>query len=274
VIFDGAGGKNGNATLDQIVVVTTISVNGYSGTINTDDYALTISSYFYQNTGTVELMGSTVTLYGDLIRNGGIFDAGISSVSMLSDGSRYLQPNGAALHNLVIGRSPYGGGAYRTVVLTSSLVVTNSLHINPDSSTRFSIRGQNIDLTGADFVNEGAVSLIGSEEIVGVVNPIESGSWLYTGGNNGLTHTIKDFGAGVDYLYLSIDLWDLNPATGDRYEIPSDLHVAGDLWVFQTTVTVVNASSVTIGDMLYLDYRANYFMQGSTHAIGGYIANM
>jgi hypothetical protein len=267
VIFDGAGGKNGNATLDQVVVVTTISVNGYSGTINTDDYALTISSYFYQNTGTVELMGSTVTLYGDLIRNGGIFDAGISSVSMLSDGSRYLQLNGAALHNLVIGRSPYGGGIYRTVVLTSSLVVTNSLQIKPYSETRFSIRGQNIDLTGADFVNEGTLLLIGSEDIVGVVNHVESGIWIYEGGNNGLTHTIKDFGAGVDYFDLYFDLSDWNPATGDRYEIPSDLHVAGDLWVFQTTVTVT-ASSVTIGNLLYVDDRGRYEMQASSHTVG------
>jgi hypothetical protein len=59
-----------------------VTVAGYTGTINTQGYNITVTSNVTQVSGIITLTTNTLTLGGDLIRSGGTFNAAASTVAL------------------------------------------------------------------------------------------------------------------------------------------------------------------------------------------------
>jgi hypothetical protein len=83
VVFDGVNNSTGNVNIDLAVSMASMSVIGsYTGTINTQNYAVTIGTGgFNQTNGMFSLGSSAVSISGNMSRSGGTFNAGSSTVS-------------------------------------------------------------------------------------------------------------------------------------------------------------------------------------------------
>jgi len=98
VVFDSGG--TGDATINTNVTITTLTVNGYTGTLDFNGYDITISSNFTQASGTVQLDTSVVTMGGDLIVTAGTFNAESSTITFESSmqGQTYLGQGETLFH--------------------------------------------------------------------------------------------------------------------------------------------------------------------------------
>ncbi|MCB4756844.1 MAG: hypothetical protein LHV69_07430, partial [Elusimicrobia bacterium] len=106
VYFDGAGGKNGNCTVNEAINIGTLTVSGYTGTIYTSSFSVTISSHWTQGSGLISLGTSAVQIGGNFSRTGGTFDAGTSTFTFKSGSgtTRTILTGGASFYNLVFDR--------------------------------------------------------------------------------------------------------------------------------------------------------------------------
>ncbi len=89
-IFDGAAGANGTSNVDTTVNIATLTVSGYSGSINTQGFGVTLSAGLSQTSGTISLGTSTVSVGGNFARAGGTFTAGTSTVTFNGAGIQTL----------------------------------------------------------------------------------------------------------------------------------------------------------------------------------------
>ncbi len=105
VIFDGANGHNGDCTVDVTVNVATVSISGYTGTLNTNGFAVMVSSALSQTSGALALGVSHLTLGGNFTRSGGSFNEGTSTVSFTGAQNQTLTPAGAALYHVDINKT-------------------------------------------------------------------------------------------------------------------------------------------------------------------------
>src|SRR3989338_3336024 len=97
--------------------------------------------------------------------------------------------------------------------------------------------GQNLTVSST-FSNSGTLQVIGSEATVSLTQDIDSGTWEYIGDGTGAatTHTIKDFGAGVDYYHLTIN--DASASNSDTFQLGAALDVNGNLTLTAGTLDV------------------------------------
>lgn len=122
VIFDGAGSKNGNATVNTTVNVATIVVNGYTGILNFNGYDITVTTALYHETGTINLSTSPITLQGDFVRTGGNFIAGNSTVTLSGTKNQTLTSGATNFASVVVNKA---GGSV-SIATDDELFVTGS----------------------------------------------------------------------------------------------------------------------------------------------------
>ena len=67
VVFDGANGKDGQANVNLAVTISSLTVSGYTGLLNTQGYNITVSSSLTQTSGAITLTTNTVSVGGDFI---------------------------------------------------------------------------------------------------------------------------------------------------------------------------------------------------------------
>jgi hypothetical protein len=82
VFFDNNG--NGNCIVNANILVTSISINGYTGTITQGSYTLTSKSsgYFIQNSGTFTGGSGTITFESIVTISGGTFSGGSGNIDI------------------------------------------------------------------------------------------------------------------------------------------------------------------------------------------------
>lgn len=102
VIFNGASGANGNCNISTPVVVSSFVISGYSGMIDTFGNSFTVTSYYYQTSGTMDLDTSTAVFGGDLIKTGGSFMAQMSTITLNGAGNQTLTMQGNLFNGLII----------------------------------------------------------------------------------------------------------------------------------------------------------------------------
>ncbi len=143
------------------MVVATLTINGYSGTLNTQGYSLTVSSALIQTSGTISLGTSTVAMGGDFLRSGGTFNAGTSTVTL----------SGSTIQTLTGSTTFYGlraltSGATLQFTAGTTQYVTNmvefrnvSLKSTTDNATwYFSYAGSSQTLVGLRVKDSNAAS--------------------------------------------------------------------------------------------------------------------
>ncbi len=179
VVFDGAGGKNGNCLVNTTVSVATLTISGYTGVFNTQSNNVTVSNTFSQNSGTVQLGTSVVTLQGDVTRTGGNFIAGTSTLSFTGSQSQALTPGATSFYHVVVNKS---GG---TLTLAGVMDINGNF---TQSAGTFVTASNDIDIAG---------------------------NWSKTGGTfDGTASTVTFNGAGTQTLTGSTTFYDLAAIPG------------------------------------------------------------
>jgi hypothetical protein len=161
VFFDA----NGNAASSLNVNVTVASVTfstattgSYSQTLTFTGSSLTVTGAFIVNRGTMSLAGNALVLNNGMTINGGIFNAGSSTVTFNSSASGWtIQTKGNRLNNVQV----MGQGGYWTLVdsMTVSAITVNS------GST---LEMAGLDVNTSSFTDIGTVVLHGTETITTV----------------------------------------------------------------------------------------------------------
>jgi hypothetical protein len=165
VIFNGLAGYNGDANIDVVVNVATLTISGYAGTIDTQGADITISTSFSQTSGTVSLGTSSFTLQGNFSHTAGTFNADTSTVTFSGTQNQSLTLAGTSLYDMAINKA---GGA---------LTLVDAL-----------------DLTGDFTLTAG--TLVTSSQTISI-----AGNWTRSGGNyNGGGSTVTFDGSGVSTL--------------------------------------------------------------------------
>lgn len=101
-IFDGVASNNGDCLFDGVIDVSTLTVNGFSGSIITQNNSVLIRESFFQNTGVVSLQSSSVTVEGDITISGGGFNAGVSTIALSGPKNQQINMNGAPFFHFVV----------------------------------------------------------------------------------------------------------------------------------------------------------------------------
>ncbi len=160
-------------------------------------------------------------------------------------------------------------------VATQPILATNvtiaTLTIN--SSATLTLNGKNLTVTGA-LSNDGTVSLFGSETVnIGTVDP-DSGTFLFTGDNDGISEnfTIPDLGAaGIDYFNVVI-----NDTSGvkDTFRTNANLTIAGALTVTAGTIDVsTNSNTLTTAGTLTVNGGTLTATNGNIDANGAVVVS-
>jgi hypothetical protein len=162
-IFDGAGGRNGNCTLDLAPTVGGITVNGYTGTINIAGFTLTTTGTNLFTTGTLQNTGAAASVAinsaGTTTFNGTTFNADItgSSGAVFFSGSVFNNPvsitKSGASTDAGSGNNTFGSSLSITVAGTGALRmsnVTRDIYNGPVSLTVSSTGTISMAYTGAN----------------------------------------------------------------------------------------------------------------------------
>ncbi len=131
---------NGTGTFKQAGTTTyaeNFAVN--NGTYTTQSFNLTVSTNFTQSSGLIQLGTSVVSSNGNLIRTGGTFDAGSSTIQFTGSTPASLTAGGTNFANVIINKS---GGS---LALTDNLFVTG----NWTASTPLSAGNSTVTFSGA-----------------------------------------------------------------------------------------------------------------------------
>jgi hypothetical protein len=147
-IFDGAGGRNGNCTLDIAPTIGGITVNGYSGTINISGFTLTTTGTNLFTSGTFQDSGAAASIAinsaGTTTFNGTTFSADITGASgaVLFSGSVFNNPvaitKSGATTDSGSGNNTFGNSLSITVAGTGAIrmaTVTRDIYNGPVSLT-------------------------------------------------------------------------------------------------------------------------------------------
>ncbi|OVE78075.1 hypothetical protein BVX98_01285 [bacterium F11] len=134
VVFNGVHVSNVN--VDKTINIATLTFSGYTGTFNSQGFAITISSYFSQNNGIINMGTSTITMQGDMIRTGGSYICGTSSLTFSGDKAQTLTPGGTGFYYVKIDKDP-----------GTTLTLGGDLDINGD----FVHTNGNLDTSGSDY---------------------------------------------------------------------------------------------------------------------------
>ena len=162
VIFDGAGSSNGNATLTGTVSVSSITINGYSGTLNFNGYAVSIASALTHASGTLKLSTSNVSVGGDFIKAGAsTFDAGLSTITFNGSANATLRPGATNFYTMVVNKT-----GNSSVTLGGALNVTNTFNVTGGTLTT---SGSNYSIDVASVVNINGGSLNLNASTMGVI---------------------------------------------------------------------------------------------------------
>ena len=174
VIFDGAAGNNGACLVNTTINVATLTISGYAGTFNSQSYNITVSTAFSQNSGTVQLGTSVVTMQGDFIRSGGNFSADASTLSFTGNNFQTLTPGATGFYHVLVNKT---GG---TITL-----------------------GGDLDVIG-NFTQSAGTFATASNDIT------VAGNWSKTGGSfDGTASTVTFNGVGTQTLTGSTTFYDL-----------------------------------------------------------------
>lgn len=163
VVFDGSSSKNGNANINTTVNIATLTISGYTGTINTQGFAVTVSSAFTQSSGMVAIGTSIVTMQGDMVRSGGNFSTGISTIQFTGDKNQTLTPGATAFYHAVVNKTggtvTLGGdlALIGQMTVTAGTFDTNASNHYASSSTLL-----NIAASGIYNANNSTITLTGT----------------------------------------------------------------------------------------------------------------
>lgn len=134
-IFDGAGGRNGNCTLDIAPTIGGITVNGYTGSINISGFTLTTTGTNLFTTGSVQNSGAAASVNinsaGTTTFNGTVFSADITGTTgaLLFNGSTFNNPvtitKSGASTDSGSGNNTFGNSLSITVAGTGPLRMAN-----------------------------------------------------------------------------------------------------------------------------------------------------
>ncbi|MCG3205053.1 MAG: hypothetical protein KCHDKBKB_01770 [Elusimicrobia bacterium] len=237
VIFDGANGKNGQANVDVVVNVGTLTVSGYTGTLNTRGYDINISSSLIQTSGTIALTTNTVTVGADLLRSGGTFTVSSSTVSFTGSGSQTLNMNNTNLFNLHVNKS---GG-----------VLTLLNHQNIAGSLRVSAGTLN---TGANYalIVASHVVLDGGTLELNASSMSVTRNWTKTAGTFSVgTSTVYFIGGNTQNLLpgnapFHNVVFNSGSSGAKTYAILSTVTVAGKLTIDNSSTGAMTFSTGTI----------------------------
>ncbi len=131
---------NGTGTFNQSGTTTYYeNFAVLNGTYSTRSFNLTVSTNFTQSSGLVQLGTSVVSSNGNLIRTGGTFDAGSSTIQFTGAGAQTLTAAATNFYNVVINK---GGG---TLTLTDDLKVSGNW---TNTTGIFSGVGSTVTFTG------------------------------------------------------------------------------------------------------------------------------
>ncbi len=86
--FDGRFGNNGSATIDKSISISSLTIPGYVGTITVaPGKTVTLAGSFSQQSGTLNLNNTILTVGGNFDHSGGLFQAGTSTVAFMGAAS-------------------------------------------------------------------------------------------------------------------------------------------------------------------------------------------
>ncbi len=218
VVFNGANGKNGDATVNTNVSIGTLTVSGYTGTLNFNGYNITISSALYHNTGTINLSTSPLTLQGNFIRTAGNFIAGGSTVTLSGGQDQTLTTAATNFANVIINKS---GG---TLAVSDELIVTGqwtNTSGTPVNNSTVTFAGTVVQqLTGpTTFFAVRALTLgttlaFTASSTQTATNMIDFENLLLRSTTNGATWYFNYLGTGANQTLLNVDVQDSDASGG------------------------------------------------------------
>ncbi|MBI2167558.1 MAG: cadherin-like domain-containing protein [Candidatus Omnitrophica bacterium] len=228
LIQSGTGdfmGGTGDVVITESLTVAGDRFEAPTGTLTINgDFEVTSAGKFFGSTGGVDLNGNFKAVApGVFVPPSGVFSVSgnwrslgtISSLAVTFDGSG-VQTLDATNPFSKITHS--GSGTLRLV--NSDLTVTNRFE---NTSGVFDLNGRGWAMTGAAFSNDGTLRLQGEENIVGLVQDTDSGTWEYVSDR---FVSLKDFGI-VDYFNLVLG----SPGGTGNYSSVDEKRINGTLTI-------------------------------------------
>ncbi len=129
------GAENGNCNIDVAVNVSSMIIQGYSGTINTQNNSITIGNGYTQTSGTFTMGSSTASIGGSYTHSAGTFTSGTSTVTFNATTTQTITSGGAVFSHTIFN----GAGGYWNLA-------------DQFSSTRnFTVNGGTVDTTSNNY---------------------------------------------------------------------------------------------------------------------------
>jgi hypothetical protein len=264
VTFDGKG--VGNCTFVAAVTVTsmtisTSSLSGYTGTVNTGNFNLTISSNFVQNHGTFAAGSSSITVGGSWTENAAsVFTVGTSTIGFNGTSTGLGITNaGKPFNNLQIN----GVGGYWT--LLDSMTVNSTMTVTAGTLDA-SANNYGISV-GRDWLNNGGIFIAHQSTVTftgaSTTQKIHSNgknfaNVLFNGGGNWV---LQDSMTVVSTMTLASGNLNTNAASNFGISLGGDwLTTGGNFTVNLSTVTLIGTTGQKIsnaGQAFWILYDSN-----------------
>ncbi len=184
VVFDGVGGFSGQANVNVAVNIGALTLSGYTGTLNTQGFSVTVASAVTQNSGTITLTTNTMSVGGDIIRSAGTtFNVGASTLALTGAQNQTINLGTATIFNLFVNKT---GGA--TATLAAALTSTGSLVLSGgtfDTGSNWSVTvTSNVVINGGTFnLNNSTMSVLRDWTLSSGVINADGSTVTFTGAN-------------------------------------------------------------------------------------------
>jgi parallel beta-helix repeat protein len=245
VVFDGGGSFNGNANIDTTVSISSLTISGYSGIINTQGFGVTMSGHFTQGSGTVQLGTSNVNLGGNFTYTAGNFDAGTSSVTFYGGTSTVLSAGTTGFYQLALNKT---GGS--SVTISGYLYTASTANINGGTLAFSRLTNSTWTMSGGDLrINSGGVLDMGTAGSP-ISSSVKARLELSSGSSAGQYGLLANAGSkfyvfGAVKMISTTTVNSLPEGVANRITLPSDPVAQG--WAVGDTITISPAGGGTTG---------------------------
>ncbi len=268
-IFDASGTQN--CTVDTTVAVVDLTnAGGYTGILDTANYAITISDDFQWDSGTLTCGSSAISIADDFDYSGGVITAGTGTFTLVSGDNIDWIPSASKLYDVVFnctgGQVVITGTAYISHDLT---LTDGQIYQSPD------LEVENDISIASGFSGGGDISLVGTnDQIVTqtggtapklIINKGTSGTVTLVGLNKCGGIKVTDLAEGSLTLVADLEIitGSMDASGGTVDPATYDLTFTGDN-------NGINPSSVQWNDItIDLTHNQVFSISGSTADING-----
>ncbi len=227
VVLDGSNGKVGVSSVNTTVSISTLVVtSGYSGSLNTQGFGVTITSGIFQTGGTINLSSSAVGLTGALNLTGGTFTAGMSTFTLTGSSSQTLTATSGSLANLVLNKTAGTVALGNNLSLNGAFTLTAGTFTTGNPGFQLTV-SSDIRQTGGTWTMNGSTISF-------------SQSWARTAGNmNDMTSVLTLLNGNTQTLNLGTTSFyhlTINKSAGG-VTLSNNLDIDGDLTLQSGTFT-------------------------------------